>query len=212
MHSPRRSLILIAAGLTSTLGLAGCSASRETTGGMFVFDVEGASYQILSAVDSEGNGANYLLCRVDGRTVLRALDGDQDGVIESVLTGAMSVQEANRIYSLGIEVASSGGKVDRREAPRLFRLEERGQTWSVRTVADGPGSPYNTFSIIDSDGTHRAVATDEGADGILDRLVEGDYPLGSAQPLYRTILDRGQLLGRIVRENNRFIVQPEHTP
>lgn len=179
---------------------------------MFVFDVEGADYQILSVVDPEGNGANYLLCRVDGRTVLRALDGDQDGVIESVLTGAISVQEANRIYALGIQAASSGGKVDRREAPRLFRLEERGQTWSVRTVMDGPGSPYNTFSVIDSDGTHRAVATDEGADGTLDRLVEGDYPLVSAQSLYRTTLDRGQLLGRILREDGHFIVQPGRAP
>lgn len=191
--------------------LAACSGPRPSAGGLFPFEMEGVAYQILSTVGPDGAGANYLVCRSGGRTVLRALDGDQDGVLEAVLTGTLTLEEANRIYAFGISTAQSGGRVNRLEAPRLFTLEDRGQRREIRSVVDGPGAPYNTFSIIDSDGTHRAVATDEGADGTIDRLVEGDLSLPSVQAAYRSMLDQGLLLGRIVREGNALVVQP-HAP
>lgn len=204
----RQSIGFFGFALVTLLASTGCSGPRPPSGGLFPFEVEGVSYQILSIVDLEGVGANYLVCRRDGRTVLRAIDGDQDGVLESVLTGTMSLGEANHVYAFGIAAALSGGKVDRREAARLFTLEDRGQSWSVRSVIDGPGAPYNTFSVVDSDGTQRAVATDDGADGTIDRLVEGNLPLATVQSFYRSTLDRGLLIGRIVREGGHLVVQP----
>ena len=99
--------------LTLLLGLCaeGCTTTRNAPSrSLFAFSYEGDTYEILSLVIPTNGGSNFLLLRQGERVVLRAQDEDQDGTLDTLLTGNLTLESANRIYAQGIAQAQAQGK------------------------------------------------------------------------------------------------------
>ena len=56
-------------------------------------------YDIVSIGVNSVNPVNYLLLREGDTVVLRARDNNVDGVLDTLLVGTVSLDEANRIYA-----------------------------------------------------------------------------------------------------------------
>ena len=97
----------------------GCrTAAPEPTPGPFRFALEGRDYEVVSVADPPGGGRNVLLRRDGGRVVLRAVDADQDGRLDTLLVGRLTLEEADRIYADGLRQAEARGQFRERPAER----------------------------------------------------------------------------------------------
>ena len=106
--------------------VGGCGSTKpETTHHVFSFSHEGDDYEIISVIVSIDGGYNLLRQRDDGRLVLSAKDGDQNGTMDDVLIGNMSLIAANDIYAAGIEQARARGRYREQAGPRTFEFTRR---------------------------------------------------------------------------------------
>lgn len=193
--------------LALALSIAGCSSTntaRKTH--LFLFEHEGEEYQIISVVESSSAGHNYLTLREDGQLVLSAKDEDQDGILDSMVKGDMSLIAANDIYSVGIGLARDRGKYRELPGSRTFEIWQQGHTSTIRTTTTDSGSLSNTFVYFGVTG-REIVALDDNADGTLDRIVRGAANLEDSQKQYALALKEGVRLGRIRQSQGQFVVE-----
>ena len=188
----------------------GCrSTSLPAEVSQFSFFYDRLEYTIYSIRPVGGNPANYLLLREDARVVLRAKDDDLDGILDTLLVGDISLEEANAIYARGIAEAVLAGKYQTSEPIRIYVQEqEAGGTYTIQSYKETAGSLYNMFSIQGVERSDIAVFVDFRADGTLDRLESGSADLEKSQALYERMLGEGVDAGKILRDNGAFIVLP----
>ena len=88
----------------------GCRTARpEPVHGLFRFAFEGRDYEVVSVTEPADGGYNVLLRRDGERVVLRAADADQDGRLDTLLRGDITLAEADRVYADGIRQAKAHG-------------------------------------------------------------------------------------------------------
>ena len=197
--------------LVSVVGLALAGAGCATTApplSAFAFEHEGVSYQIVT--DRAALEPVNDLVRQDGRrTVLRARDRDQDGLIDTLLTGSISLERANEIYAHGIDIARSRGQFRFREPARMYTLADRGGELTVWSIAKG-GSDWINRLVRYAPGNRIVYDhTDTDADGRLDDEA-GAVP--RAQHDYERILEAGQRDGHIEVVGSRLRVRLSAAP
>ncbi|MFW5955518.1 MAG: hypothetical protein ACOCSK_02135 [Rhodothermales bacterium] len=190
------------------LTLPGCGSTRDAPElHAFSFTVGDVSYQILSTSGNDGNGTNYLVGRDEGGVILRARDDEQNGLIDSILFGDITVEEANRIYSIGIGEAQARGMYSVREAARTFEMTRSGVIYLIRTHIPEAGRIYNRFFVTDSDDGHTMSFVDSDADGILDGSPSGHNP-DDYQLAYAQTIERASREQRIESVEGLLIVTP----
>lgn len=194
--------------LVAALLAAGCTTTKpEARRGVFTFTHEGARYEIVSTVTSTGDGYNLLLLRDAGSVVLRAKDYDQNGTLDTLLTGETPLADADAIYAAGIAAARLQGSFSAHGATRTHQLTLDGQLYTVQTIAAGTARPFNRLVFVDATTGREHVYVDVDADGVLDRVEKDDGAMEASQLVYEQVLDDGVRAGRIAQTDGRYVVR-----
>jgi hypothetical protein len=192
------------------LFVAGCGTTKnEPYRGTFTFAYEGAAYEITSLVIPANGGHNYLLLREGNRLLLRAKDADQDGTLDTLLVGTVSLENANHIYAQGLAEAQARGKYQVRQSTRYYTSSRPGYTCLVQTYLLSAVDAYNKFILVDTITGDETVSVDLDADGVLDEVERGDGTLEASQKAYAATLQEGIRTGRITRTDNKYTVMPK---
>ena len=100
-----KNLAYISVIITVALNL-GCATTQETTRrSVFSFNYNDLSYEIVSLNTSSGEGTNIHYELIDSSADLLARDINQDGTIDVVVRGSLTLEESDEIYKAGIETA-----------------------------------------------------------------------------------------------------------
>lgn len=194
--------------LASLPAVVGCGSTKtERTQFQFTFQYDGAEYLIISVVVSSDGGHNFLTRREDGELVFSAKDEDQNGVLDTILVGNMSLASANHIYARGIELARNQGRYREIPGTRIFEYRMLGSVYVVQSLTPDVGQFLNRFTYFNSYRTE-IICMDDDADGVLDRIQHGLADLEVSQELYETVLKVGVQRGLIRAVDNRYVVQP----
>lgn len=92
----------------------GCETTSTLPRNTFTFTHEGRTYEIVGVDDSPEEGRNFLILREGSQILLRARDDEQDGHLDTLLSGNLSLEDANRIYAVGIQQAYAQGQYQTR--------------------------------------------------------------------------------------------------
>ena len=188
----------------------GCGTTRsEPSRSLFTFSYEGDTYEIVSLAVPTNGGSNFLLLRQGERVVLRARDNDQDGTLDTLLTGTLTLENANRIYARGIAQAQARGKYKEQLSSRRYALSRSGHTYIIQTYLLDSGASYNKFILIDDSTGTKTIIQDTDADGILDEIEGGQGDLEANQNAYAVVLKEGIRQGRIVLVDERYVVKSQ---
>lgn len=188
--------------------LTSCALFRhQADGTQFSFEFEEETYQILGYVSDEGQSANFLVKREGDRTIFRAVDRDQNGTIDQVITGSVGLEMANEIYREGIRLARELGKHKDVKRYREFTYAYQEYRLLIQSYAIGADSYINRFIIADRNWSVHAVTWDDDSDGQLTRVESGDIDLQTAQSLYERALDRAAENDRIEPDKEgRYVI------
>ena len=185
-----------------------CSSRRPVIEmGGYTFEYEGRTYRIESMTPNFLVGYNLLILEKEGQLILKAMDKEQNGVIDEVVIGDITRREADKIYHEGIEEGRRLGYIKTRIVAREYRTSDRRYTYVLVTYLLAVGDIYNEFSVYERHFIQKnATSVDLEANGILDQSKKGEKPLGFYQKLYREILDKGVREGRIKKKDGYYIV------
>ena len=175
--------------------LTSCSGSLQKVNygvQRFVFDFEGKSYTIFSYTPEDKVGQNMLVSTDDKLSPLSARDLYQDGTLDSVLTGPLSLSRAERIYQAGLDYAKLKGNLINRDIKRKYQTEDARYIYLIRTIMPIIGDTYNTFTVTEKKTFPKTLVTkDLFSDGFLDEILSGKGNLDNLQILYEHILEQG---------------------
>jgi hypothetical protein len=197
-------LLFIFAGLF----LANCSTTDNIPRkAMFPFEYEDETYQIVSISSSSGEGMNILLKVQNDTSVFRILDQDQDGLLDVVQHGDITLNEANEIYTFGIIEAKDAGKIRERERERLYQYSEDHHYFKVQTFGLYSDVFYNRFIVGNVRLGIEESFLDINADGVLDKAEYANQSHKDVQPYYHKVLQKGMENDRILVSNDKYIVK-----
>ena len=187
-------------------GLRCVDTQSAGTNHSYYFEVDGKHYQITASRPASGRDDNILI-QVDGNQIL-AMDTGCTGEVDSVARGAMTVEDANIIYAIGLAINHSTnpeGRIYR----RMYRTADEIQTYTFQTVISRNGRIYNRLIIIDESPPENTVVLDTDADGILDRMSRGNYQPENYQEYYSMVLAHGLRDSEIEKKYNMYFVATE---
>lgn len=177
--------------------------------GGYTFDYKGKTYRIQSITPTISEGYNFLTLR-DGETlVLKAVDKEQDGILDEVQVGDLSLDQANFIYNIGITEGERRGYIKKRTFAREYQFSDVERNYVLATYILAMGEIYNKLTINDRTGFRSsAVVLDTDADGKLDEVAEGTETLGFYQRIYQNVLEKGINANRIHKMSGHMVVVP----
>ena len=129
--------------------ITGCSATRQNIAvSRYTFNFEGKMYVIESMTPDKTEGYNVLLHKVDEKMVMRAIDKEQDGRLDSIMKGTISLDDADRIYNAGIAMGRAKGQVKKRDFTRVYRTSDLMNDYVLKTYILTIGEEYNMDGFI----------------------------------------------------------------
>lgn len=154
-----------------------------------------------------GESANYLTKREGDKVIFRALDRNRSGIIDQVVSGSMSVLEANEIYQAGIEIAMERDLFKNIDKNRTFEYQYEEYQLMVESYQKREGKFHNRFVVFDVNWTMEGIFWDDDSDGAIDRRETGDIEVETAQQLYSIAIQEAQRKERIdVRDDEQIII------
>ncbi|MBN1781396.1 hypothetical protein JW948_09745 [bacterium] len=175
--------------------------------GGYTFQYDGQEYRIQSVTPTLAEGYNVLTRRENDQLVIKALDREQDGILDEIQTGNLTMDEANTIYQEGIAEGERRGYIKKRTFAREYRYSDTMYHYVLATYVLAMGDVYNKLTITDRQlFKSPGVVIDENADGILDHVEEGLDNIGEYQKLYRHLLDAGMRVNRIIKNDGKYLV------
>ncbi|MBO6585456.1 MAG: hypothetical protein JJ953_05080 [Gracilimonas sp.] len=193
--------------LFTGLLFVGCSSSKNLpTRTDFSFEYNQNTYHIISISAPSGEGYNYLIQYENDESVLRSMDTNQDGIIDLVQYGEISLEEANTIYTYGIQVAIEQQKFKARKEKRIFTHTENNLKYTLQTFGYYTDLLYNKFEITNLTTGDEELFFDMDADGELDTIEQSDRTVKDAQEIYQRILQIGIDRDMVVFRFDKFIV------
>lgn len=170
------------------------------------------TYQIIGINTADGEAVNDLIQREDREVFLWTRDTNQDGFMDLVLRGDITLDEANRIYHQGIRIAAEMGKYQQREYPRSYRIETDEHIFTVITVLASPRSEsVNQFIIHIRSELQDIRLYDRNMDGQLDGDPDDVPELQRWQEFYTATLEQGIEDQRIELRDGRYFVRQRQT-
>lgn len=174
---------------------------------MFPFEYENEAYQIVSISSPSGEGMNILLKVQNDTSVFRILDRDQDGLLDVVQRGDISLDEANKIYTVGIIEAQDAGKIRERDRERLFQYSSDHYYFRVQTFGLYSDVYYNRFVVGNIRLGIEESFLDVNADGVLDKAEYANQSHKEVQHFYQKVLQKGMEQDRIIVSNEKYVVK-----
>lgn len=188
--------------------ILGCNiAKNEYKKSSFTFNFDGKNYQIVSAIKRVGDGYNTLTQRDGKRTVFQAVDNDQNGELDSLMLGEITLEKANEIYAIGIAKAKATGRYQEQFHPHAYKKSNKVQTYVFQTVISKSGDIYNRFIILTHSARSETIAIDIDADGNLEKVIHGEYEPAFYQKFYNIILENGLNEGAIEKKYNMYFAK-----
>lgn len=193
------------------LFLAGCSLFKSPqTGSLFEFEYEDQVYEIAGFTSEDGESVNMLIQR-DPETdevYFRVMDENQTGVLDRVITGEISLEEANRIYQAGIRIAQQQDQYKSIERDRTYETETDDFRLIVESYMNREDSPFNRFIIYDLNWNLLGVYFDEGSDATLNRIQEqeSEIDITTAQELYMQAIDRASEDNKLEKNSDSQVI------
>src|SRR6056297_641422 len=188
--------------------VAGCSMFRtQQSGTLFSFNYEGKTYEIAGYTNESGESVNYLTYRENESIVFRAVDHNRSGIIDQIMSGSISIMEANKIYQAGMRIAMEKDLFKNIQRDRTFEVAYNEYQLLVETYQKRKGKFHNRFILFDLNWELIGSFWDDDSDGELDRTESGDVELDFAQNLYSIALQRAGESDRLheTDDNQRII-------
>lgn len=140
-----------------------------------------------------------------------AVDYDQDGVLDAVVLGDVTLAEAQQVYDFGLNAVQQEHKLEVRN-PTIngFILDQDNFRLEIRTFRPPGAAPFNQFKIIDNRQVvqiEMQVFIDRNADGVLDEGLKGVVIAEKHQALYTQMIQRGLALGQLLKMNGMILVK-----
>ena len=178
--------------LISLLIVVGCASTEpRMESSKFQFQYEGMTYEIIGLTSSDGESLNDLVLRDGREIILWARDENQDGEMNRIMRGDISLEEANEIYRAGIRLADEQGKYQQKPHPRTFEFADEQFIYSVITVLGESGSNYNTFSAYNIETEIVTKMRDSNLNGQLDENQFESEEYIQWQRIYERALKKG---------------------
>lgn len=189
--------------------LIGCAAQNKMRYGMFDFTYGGKDYQIESYTPSNGSGNNFLVLKDGKKIILKAIDKEQNGYIDKILVGDISLSEAREIYTHGLQKCSLSGNMETKTFKKSFSNEDIRNRYFVVTYSMNSNEVYNKFTVIKKiymDINNELIFIDNFADGTLNEVIKGSANIDDYQDIYKNILEKGIKFGGINKVEGKYWV------
>jgi len=188
----------------------GCSTTKPLpVSGGYSFSYSDANYQISSVNPESQIGYNLLMQRDDKKILMQAIDKNQDGILDEVVRGEVTLEKAQSIYAAGLNAGKQRGSLKRRtaKAPE-YALSDMRNSYVLQTFKMAVGDFVNRLTIIERDYlSKKVVLMDNGADGRLNEMQDRENEdLTEYQEIYLKILQRGLADGKIIRSHGAYRV------
>lgn len=181
--------------IVTLLGLNNCASNSELLNGyssLLIFSHEGEEYKIFGFSPNETVGYNYLIKQENNEILIKCIDKQQDGTLDEVIVGDISLKEANSIYREAILTASASGFLKEKYFENYYITSDKQNIFEVRTYALADGDIYNFFAVKDiNDEDDIYIARDLLANGNLDYFEEGDGDIRQFQSFYDEVIEKG---------------------
>ncbi|MDZ7331343.1 MAG: hypothetical protein ONB31_05155 [candidate division KSB1 bacterium] len=179
----------------------------QVTVSQYRFILNDESYRIRSIQSTEkSNSYNEVI----GDRFL-AVDYDQDGVLESVVLGDVSLNEAQKVYDYGLNSLFQANKLRVREPDYSRYVQEKDHLqFEIRSFRPSHEAPFNQFRITNVRTLVPAevlVFIDYNADGVLDEVLKGEASLEQYQSRYQEMIQIGLEHGELVKLNGLILVK-----
>jgi len=192
--------------------VAGCSMFRtQQSGTLFSFNYEGKTYEIAGYTNESGESVNYLTYRENESIVFRAVDHNRSGIIDQVVSGSISMMEANKIYQAGIQIAMEKDLFKNIQRDRTFEVAYDEYQLVVETYQKRKGEYHNRFLLFNLNWELIGSFWDDDSDGKVDRVESGDVELSFAQNLYSIALDLAGESGRLIETDGNLKIISENS-
>jgi len=187
--------------------LAGCALISQQPGNtLFTFEFEDNHYEIAGYTDEDGETANFLIQRDNDRILLRAIDHSQTGSIDNVMSGPLSLEEANRIYLAGLQIAMDMDRFKEIEKRRIFETTTDEYRLVVESFRSERHHFQNRFKIYDLNRVLLGIYWDINSDGVIDRTKKGDLNPELVNELYSLTLQRADEDNRLKSSQGQLII------
>lgn len=178
--------------LMSLLIVMGCATTEpRTESSKFEFQFEEQTYEIIGLVSPDGESLNDLVLRDGREIVFWVRDQNQDGAMDRVMRGDISLERANEIYKAGIRLAAEQGKYEQKPHPRTFEFVDEQYIYTLVTVMGDSESSYNLFSVYNIETEVETKMRDSNHNGQLDENQFESEEYIRWQRLYKRALEKG---------------------
>ena len=188
--------------------ILGCGTTRPKVElGKFSFEYDGKRYDIKCVTPTSQEGYNLLIQEEGKKILLKVVDKEQDGFLDEVRVGHISLEKAQEIYREGITAAKKKGVVKKRTFARVYRTSDSLNDYILRSYILVIGEDYNKFSILKKqENEDEIVFIDLDADGSLDKIERGVGNLEQYQSFYQKVLDNGLSERKVVKTKGVYHV------
>ncbi|MFO7798195.1 hypothetical protein [Rhodohalobacter sp.] len=194
--------------LISLFIVIGCASTEpKTESSKFEFQFEDQTYEIIGLISPDGESLNDLVLRDDREIVFWTRDDNQDGTMDRVMRGEISLERANEIYRTGIRLANEEGKYEQKPHPRTFEFADEQYIYTLVTVMGDSEDSYNLFSVYNVETEVETKLRDSNHSGQLDENQFEHEEYIRWQRLYEKALEKGIDERRIQRtDEGTYIV------
>ena len=195
--------------LVSIIGLTHCASSTETQGdysSILKFHSGGNEYTIMSYLSNDATGYNILMREENDNVIIKSIDKQQDGELDEILEGNISLVDANKIYSEALAVAKERGMLKKLYFERYYNFSDKIYDYEIRTYILAQGDNYNLFAVKEKAINNIIIIIDEKADGSLDNFQQGSGDIIKFQALYEEVLQQGIVSNRVVNVDKVYLV------
>lgn len=201
--------ILQALIMVMIFGLTHCASSshsQEEYTSILKFYSGGNEYTIMSFLSDDAVGYNILMREENDKVIIKSIDKQQDGELDEVLEGDISLAEASKIYADGLAAAKEKGMLTERNFERFYNFSDKTYDYEIRTYILVQGDNYNLFAVKEKGFNNIIIIVDEKADGSLDDFQQGSGDIIKFQALYEEVLRQGIVSNRVVNVDKVYFV------
>ncbi|MGB5896072.1 MAG: hypothetical protein WBG58_17995 [Ignavibacteriaceae bacterium] len=191
------------------ISLTHCASSTDIQGdysSILKFYSGGNEYTIMSFLSTDAIGYNVLMREENNKVIIKGIDKQQDGELDEVQEGDISLADANKIYADGLAAAKEMGMLKQRDFERYYNFSDKIYDYEIRTYILAHGDNYNLFAARKKIGNNVIIMMDEKADGLLDNFQEGSGDIIKFQALYEEVLRQGIINHRVVNADKIYLV------
>ena len=195
--------------LVMIIALTHCASSTEIQGeytSILKFYSGGNEYSIMSFSHEDVTGYNILVREENDKIIIKSIDKQQDGELDEVLVGDLTLADARKIYADGLVAAKEMGMLKEKNFERFYNFSDKIYNYEIRSYILVQGDNYNLFAAKEKGFNNVIIIIDEKADGLLDKFQQGSGDIIKFQALYEEVLKQGIVSKRVVNEDKIYFV------